>query len=134
MLGPNLGAGYDIGCKFSTTISKTSLGPIAREKNFTSLVGGFHGHAHKRLCQMFFLSSYIKGLGLSDLENCERYFSKSNALAVSVRYATVFHRQQEISTYMAHTDCFETYPNLSEPLFKVIKLSPDKLFDRLVPL
>jgi len=56
----------------------------------------------------------MKGLGLEDLEGCERYFSKSNALANSVRHASTFHRQQSIVQYMRHTDNFETFANLSE--------------------
>lgn len=116
--GSDVGVGYDIGCKFATTVKKSPLGPVASQLNFRSLVGSFHGHAHGRLCQLTHLSTYTKGLGLEDLEGCERFFSKSNALANSVRYATVFHRQQSIVNYMRHTDTFETYSNLSQLLCK----------------
>lgn len=87
----------------------------AADLNFKSLVGAFHGHAHNRCCQLAFLATYVPGMGLEDLEGCERFFSKSNALARSTRYASVFHRRQTISTYLAHTDTFDTYANLSEP-------------------
>jgi hypothetical protein len=53
-------------------------------------------------------------MGLEDLEGCERFFSKSNALARSTRYASIFHRRQTITTYLAHTDVYDTYANLSE--------------------
>jgi len=53
-------------------------------------------------------------MGLEDLEGCERFFSKSNALASSLRYASVFHQQQKIVEFMKHMDAFETYHNLSE--------------------
>ncbi|KAJ6456531.1 hypothetical protein C8R45DRAFT_943716 [Mycena sanguinolenta] len=89
--GMKLGAGYNIGCSF-------------------------HGHAHNRLCQLRFLAINVEGMGLEDLEGCERFFSRSNGLAKSCRYASRFHRQQEITTYAKHFDSFETYANLSKSL------------------
>ena len=110
--GKDLALGYDIGCRFSTTLNNSPLGRQARANNHTSLVGAFHGHAHNRLCQLRFLATYIDGLGLEDLEGCERFFSKSNALAGSTRYASTFHRRQLISEFCRHVDEFETYQNL----------------------
>ncbi|KAF8133486.1 hypothetical protein K438DRAFT_1507353, partial [Mycena galopus ATCC 62051] len=111
--GPHLGGGYDIGCGFEKTIQKSPLKTKAEELNFKPLVGSFHGHAHNRLCQLSFLATYVPGMGLEDLEGCERFFSKSNALARSTRYASIFHRRQTIATYLAHTDIYDTYANLS---------------------
>ncbi|KAG6895725.1 hypothetical protein C0992_013014 [Termitomyces sp. T32_za158] len=113
VFGEDLGGGYDIGCKFKTTVNKSDLGSRAHQLRFQALVGAFHGHAHNRICQLSNLATYVKGMGLEDLEGCERFFSKSNALAPSIRYASVFHRQQRIVEYMAHTDAFETQHNLS---------------------
>jgi hypothetical protein len=112
--GPNIGGGYDIGCGFGKTINKSPLGKKAQTNSFRCLVGSFHGHAHNRLCQLSFLATYVPGMGLEDLEGCERFFSKSNALARSTRYASIFHRRQTITTYLAHTDVYDTYANLSE--------------------
>ncbi|KAJ7852551.1 hypothetical protein B0H13DRAFT_2238171 [Mycena leptocephala] len=109
-----IGFGYDIGCGFSTTIFNSPLGHRALLQNFSCLVGAFHGHAHNRLCQLLFLARYVLGMGLEDLEGCERFFSRSNAMAGSVRYASVFHRLQTLSTYFAHSDTHDTYANLSE--------------------
>ncbi|KAJ6524845.1 hypothetical protein DFH09DRAFT_1250792 [Mycena vulgaris] len=114
--GPDLGGGYDIGCGFETTVQKSPMAGKAEELNFKSLVGAFHGHAHNRRCQLAFLATYVPGMGLEDLEGCEQFFSKLNALARSTRYASVFHRRQTISTYLAHTDVFDTYANL-KPLY-----------------
>ncbi|KAF6742162.1 hypothetical protein DFP72DRAFT_994580 [Ephemerocybe angulata] len=112
--GNDIGCGYDIGCKFSSTLRRSALGARAEKANFTSLVGSFHGHAHNRICQLSNLAAYVKGLGLEDLEGCERFFSKSNALAGSGRYASGFHRKQGIEEYCKHVDAFETSQNLSK--------------------
>jgi hypothetical protein len=53
-------------------------------------------------------------MGLEDLEGCERFFSKSNALAPALRYASAFHRQQKIVEYIKHNDDFEVFANLSK--------------------
>ncbi|KAJ7160682.1 hypothetical protein C8R43DRAFT_1086815 [Mycena crocata] len=113
VFGRDIGMGYDIGCGFETTVKNSPLGEMAKELNYRLLVGAFHGHAHNRLCQLGHLATYVKGLGIEDLKTCERFFSKSNTLSRSVRYASVFHRRQSIRTYLAHTDTFDTYANLS---------------------
>ena len=110
--GSNLAAGYDINCSFAMTLFNSTVGPCALLSNHTSLVGAFHGHAHCRLCQLKNLATYIYGLGLEDLETCERTFSKSNMLAAMTRHASVFHRQQAILMYFAHNDEHEVYSNL----------------------
>ncbi|KAJ7027665.1 hypothetical protein C8F04DRAFT_1266767 [Mycena alexandri] len=116
--GKKLGLGYDVGCHFEETIKKSNLSAKAKENMLKMLVGAFHGHAHNRLCQLKFLATYIHGLGLEDLEGCERFFSKSNEMAKVVRYSSRFHRQQEITGFIKHFDDFETYPNLSKFLCK----------------
>ncbi|KAF8210249.1 hypothetical protein K438DRAFT_1570121 [Mycena galopus ATCC 62051] len=63
-------------------------------------------------CQLKNLSTYVRGMGLEDLEECESFFSKSNALASTTRYATAFHRQQAITSYLKHTDTTDTYQAL----------------------
>ncbi|KAG2058969.1 hypothetical protein BDR06DRAFT_980317 [Suillus hirtellus] len=119
--GKDLGGGYDIGCRFKTTLSRSVLGHHVRELNHTSLVGAFHGHAHQRLCQLNHLATYVDGLGLEDLEGCERTFLKSNALASSVRYASIFHWRQAIANYFQHNNDYEIYANLSTFLYNNYK-------------
>jgi hypothetical protein len=116
VFGMKLGAGYDVGCHFEATVANSGLADEAREKKLKCLVGSFHGHVHSRLYQLRFLATYVEGMGLEDLEGCERFFSRSNGLAKSCWYASQFHRQQEIATYAKHFDSFETYANLSEYL------------------
>jgi hypothetical protein len=111
--GAGIGLGYDIGCRFGATLARSGLGDKVRNLRLKTLVGAFHGHAHNRLCQLSNLTTYVEGLGLEDLEGCERFFSKSNALASSVRYSSTFHRRQHIAKYMKHTDTTETSQNLS---------------------
>ncbi|KAJ7016960.1 hypothetical protein C8F04DRAFT_1215277 [Mycena alexandri] len=109
-----LGLGYDIGCKFAQMVRMHPvLSPLAAGKKFKALVGAFHGHAHNRRCQLSNLTTYVPGVGLEDLEGCEKFFSKSNALAATTRYATVFHRQQAITTYLKHADTADAYQGLS---------------------
>ncbi|KAJ7712023.1 hypothetical protein B0H14DRAFT_3099266 [Mycena olivaceomarginata] len=95
----------------------SELGDKARTNRFKSLVGSFHGHVHNRLCQLLFLATYVEGLGFEDLEGCEGYFSRSNGLAKSVRYASKFHQRQEITTFMKQIDDLEVYTNLSKLLY-----------------
>ncbi|KAG1857938.1 hypothetical protein C8R48DRAFT_748846 [Suillus tomentosus] len=120
--GKDLGGGYNVGCRFKTTLSRSSLGRRAHDLNHTSLVGAFHGHAHRRLCQLNHLTTYIDGLGLEDLEGCEHIFSKSNALAASVCYAT-------IANYFQHNDDFEVYANLTTFLYNNYKQALNVLHD-----
>ncbi|KAF8814644.1 hypothetical protein BYT27DRAFT_7081252 [Phlegmacium glaucopus] len=74
--GPGIGSGYNIGCKFSKTLASSPLGPCANKLHYKSLVGIFHGHTHNRICQLSFLAMYVEGMGLEDLEGCERFFFK----------------------------------------------------------
>jgi len=113
-IGSDLSGRYDISCRFKTTLASSVLGERARSLNYTSLVNAFHGHAHNRLCQLDNLTTYIEGLGLEDLKGCKRAFSKSNALAPSIRYASIFHRRQAIASYFEYNDEMEVYANLSK--------------------
>ncbi|KAJ7727652.1 hypothetical protein DFH07DRAFT_871547 [Mycena maculata] len=105
---------YDIGCKFGKKVKvHPALKELARDKKFRALVGSFHGHGHNRLCGLDNLMTYVEGVGLEAGEICETFFSKSNALAATTRYASRFHRQQAITTYLKHTDTFDTYQGLT---------------------
>lgn len=114
VFGEGLGGSYDIGCKFKTTLARSMIGSHARDLNHYSLVGSFHGHAHGRLCQLDNLATYVDGLGLEDLEGCERAFSKSNSLASAIRYSSVFHHRQAIASYFEHNNDYEVYKKLCE--------------------
>lgn len=116
VFGEDLGIGYDIGCQFASTLRNSPLGELAEALNTEMMVGEFHGHAHNRLCQLSRLGLYQAGRGLEPLEFCETFFSKSNRLAGTTRYATAFHRHQAITEYFRHTDTMETYANLSHLL------------------
>ena len=82
--GAGIGGGYNIGCQFKTTLDCSRLGLHTWAFNYQALVSSFHGHVHNQLCQLSFLTTYVKGMGLEDLEGCEHFFSKSNALAPSL--------------------------------------------------
>ncbi|KAF7300392.1 hypothetical protein HMN09_00922700 [Mycena chlorophos] len=117
-------AGYDIGCKFTKWAHSHPI--LARlindgQHHLSTVVGAFHGCSHGRGCQCRFLPLYRLAAGLEPFESCESWFSKSNALASVIRYATRFHRQQEIAEYCAHADDFDAYPNLSSLLVSKYK-------------
>ncbi|KIK69852.1 hypothetical protein GYMLUDRAFT_150446 [Collybiopsis luxurians FD-317 M1] len=118
---------YDIGCRLEKTISRSPLLGLAQYMGLDAAVGTMHGYAHQRACQLNYLLLYRVGAGLEDGETCERYFSKSNALATAIRHASVFHRHQMISEYAYHMDNFETYGNLSKFLYNNYKQALDTL-------
>lgn len=99
------------------TLANSALGPLARDLNYKSLVDAFHGHAHRRLCQLSHLTTYTEGIGLEDMGGCERAYSRSNSLAGATRYMGIFHRMQAIARHFLDTDHLETYQNLSEFCF-----------------
>ncbi|KAJ7711407.1 hypothetical protein DFH07DRAFT_1021509 [Mycena maculata] len=108
---------YDIGCKYKKLVkAHPLLKELAADKNFRALVGAFHGYGHGCLCGLENFMTYVEGVGLEAGEGCEIFFSKSNALASTTRYASWFHRQQAITTYLKHVDTFETYHGLSSLL------------------
>ncbi|KAF9041243.1 hypothetical protein BJ165DRAFT_1416052 [Panaeolus papilionaceus] len=120
--GSDLAIGYDIGCKFGTTLKNSALGPRAEELRTRFLVGNFHGHAHNRKCQLKNLAAYIDGTGLDPFEGCEPYFSLSNGLAPSTRSSSIFHRRQTINGFVKHTDSEDTYLSLSTILLYLYHL------------
>jgi len=83
--------GYDIGCSFSATIKVSSISKWACKEKLLCCVNAFHGHVHKRICQLSHHPLYLPGLGLEDLETCERIFSASNVVAHLVRHASYYH-------------------------------------------
>jgi hypothetical protein len=98
--GSNLQIGYDIGCKFSSSASRSGLiGDLVKSRNTRFCVGSFHGHAHERGCQLRWHPLYIDGTGLEDFEMLEQVFSQSNAVARCTRHTSRFHRQQLINLY-----------------------------------
>lgn len=120
VFGADLASGYDIGCRFKTTVKFSTLGERAKDLRHAFLVDEFHGFAHNRRCQVNHLTTYCKGLGLENLGNCERAFSKSNSLAARTRHMSVFRRRQAIDAYFSHQDTHEVWLNLSESCFYCI--------------
>ncbi|TFK38315.1 hypothetical protein BDQ12DRAFT_698856 [Crucibulum laeve] len=96
----DIGGSYDIGCKFGTMLSRSDLGQCVQELQYKALIGVFHGHVHNCICQLSHLATYVKGMELENLEGCEWFFSKFNALASSTQYASPFHQQQRIVEYI----------------------------------
>ncbi|KAF9046183.1 hypothetical protein BJ165DRAFT_1345868, partial [Panaeolus papilionaceus] len=119
--GEDLALGYDIGCRFSTTLSRSSIASKVKKNRHYCLVGAFHGHAHNRLCQSKNLATYVEGVGLEGFETCEPHFSETNKMAPSTRHASEFHRLQTFVEFTNHRDRFEKYQNLSTHLLNNYK-------------
>ncbi|KAF7346639.1 hypothetical protein MSAN_01801400 [Mycena sanguinolenta] len=119
-MGPEIGKlilGYDIGCRFYTMVMRhPRVSDLLNDREFQALVGAFHGTAHDRLCQTRNLPKYKDDVGLEGFEECETFFSESNALAARTRYSTAFHRWQAFVTWAEHKDRFQTYAQLSHTL------------------
>lgn len=92
IIGYLLVLGYDIGCSFSSTISRSSLAQRFKELGAFCCVNAFHGYAHSYDCQRKFHPLVIQGMGLEDLEVMERVFSASNTVACLTRHASRYHR------------------------------------------
>ncbi|KAK0477167.1 hypothetical protein EDD18DRAFT_1312804 [Armillaria luteobubalina] len=114
VFGERLGIRYDIGCKFG----------MAKMKGLHVLVGLFHGHAHNHLCQLWNLGTYLKGLGLEDLETLEHFFSKSNALTSGIRYASSF----LCNNYRQALDIIDNYPALHKSMLE-LGITDEKEFE-----
>ncbi|KAF8344671.1 hypothetical protein F5887DRAFT_918042 [Amanita rubescens] len=103
-IGDRIGCAYDIGCTFSKTLGKSSLGLQAATKHLRMMVGAFHGHSHNRGCQLSWHPLYIKGTGLTEGEGCEHIFASSNDIARNTRHGSRFHRQQAIEEHFKFWD------------------------------
>ncbi|KAL7283095.1 hypothetical protein ACG7TL_002520, partial [Trametes sanguinea] len=116
VLGDRLLIGYDIGCAFEGTLSRSSLGPRFFAGGSRMCVNAFHGYSHAYPCQLRYHPNGIVGMGLEDLETLERVFSASNQLAPITRHASAFRRRMLIDTFFQQWDD-EKYQNLGEMLY-----------------
>ena len=106
---------YDIGCSHSATVRASSISDKARIHRLLLLVNTFHGHAHNRACQLQNHPMYLPGLGIEDLETCERIFAASNSVAPLIRHASYFHWLQFLDLHFDQWDK-DKYLELSKSL------------------
>lgn len=114
--GDDQAIGCDIACSFVKTINTSSLSSTAQHHRLQMALNAFHGHAHGRICQLGFLPLYRKGLGLEDMETCERIFSASNAVGRLIRHGSYFHYLQYIDLHFQQWD-EDKYCELSKCFF-----------------
>src|SRR5260370_19319125 len=86
--GNNILFAYDIGCTFSATLSKSSIGDMAKNTNLKCCTCSFHGAAHNRLCQLDFLISFQKGAGIEDRKSNQSMYFEINSLASTNQHAS----------------------------------------------
>ncbi|KAG1884158.1 hypothetical protein F4604DRAFT_1920002 [Suillus subluteus] len=118
--GSNGATGYDIGCSYGKTVAASSISTKAGANRHRFLVNSFHGHAHNRQCQIQHHPLYQKGLGIEDLETCERIFSASNAVAPVIHHASYFHWLQFIELHFDQWD-LDKYSELSKFIYNNYK-------------
>ncbi|KAG0692671.1 hypothetical protein DFH29DRAFT_882163 [Suillus ampliporus] len=126
--GPNGVTGYDIGCSFSKTAAASSIADKVKTLNHRFVVNSFHRHAHNRRCQLQYHTLYQEGLGIEDLETCERVFSGSNAVAPLICHASYFHWLQFIDLQFDQWDQ-DRYQELSQFLYNNYKQALDIIND-----
>jgi hypothetical protein len=103
-LGDRLLIGYDIGCSFASTVSKSPLADDFLSKGYRLCTDVFHGFAHNYACQLKNHPYGIQGAGMEDLGGMERIFSASNILARTTRYASPYMRHLLIEIYFSQWD------------------------------
>ncbi|KAI0039816.1 hypothetical protein FA95DRAFT_1503682 [Auriscalpium vulgare] len=111
--GADQGVGYDIGCSMDSTVRSTSLSERAAAQRLQLLVNAFHGYAHNRACQLKFHPLYRFGIGIEDLETCERIFSWLNIVARNIRHASLYHWRLFLHICLKQWD-EDRYANLSK--------------------
>ena len=89
--GNDQAIGHDIACSSRKTIANSSIGGKAAESRLQVVVNAFHGFSHNRRCQLQNHPLYLDGIGIEDLETCERIFASSNSAAALIRHASHFH-------------------------------------------
>jgi hypothetical protein len=119
VFGCNQAVGSDIACSFRSTIATSSIGRKAISNNLRLMVNAFHGHAHNRLCQLENHPLYNLGIGLEDLEVCERIFASSNTVARLIRHSSHFHWLQYIDLHFNQWDQ-DKYLEISKPDYHII--------------
>ncbi|KAG1884097.1 hypothetical protein F4604DRAFT_1919926 [Suillus subluteus] len=114
--GADQAIGHDIACSSRKTIATSSIGAKAADLNLQVVVNAFHGFSHDRRCQLQNHPLYLNGLGLEDLETCERIFASSNSAAVLIRHASYFHWMQFLDLHFDQWD-MDRYLDLSKFLY-----------------
>ncbi|KAG1726654.1 hypothetical protein EDB19DRAFT_1643359, partial [Suillus lakei] len=102
--GNDQAIGHDIACSSRKTIAASSIGCKAEEVRLQLVVNAFHGFSHNRHCQLENHPLYLAGLGIEDLETCERIFASSNSTASLIRHTSHFHWVQFLDLHFEKWD------------------------------
>ncbi|KAI7854096.1 hypothetical protein BDC45DRAFT_140724 [Circinella umbellata] len=88
--GNNIAILYDVACKMGKGLKHTpQLSDLA---NVPRAIGAFHVYGHDAPCQVAFNPKVVKGIGLVDGEDCERYWSVCSPFVTATRYMTEYNR------------------------------------------
>ncbi|KIM19515.1 hypothetical protein M408DRAFT_31155 [Serendipita vermifera MAFF 305830] len=92
---------YDIACQYSKQFfSRIDRSPLLRQPNarLTFLVPKFHLPAHKEECRFQYSFNYAKGVGRTDGEAIERFWSPHNRLSGSTSKMTPNYRMDTLNS------------------------------------
>jgi hypothetical protein len=94
--GGSQAVGYDLGCLLEAVCRNSCLAKDVLDNDVMFYVDGFHGSAHKRVCQVKWTGLYApeSAVGNEDFAGCERFFSQLDRIASSVRYASRYRYKQ----------------------------------------
>ncbi|KAG8717226.1 hypothetical protein FRC09_014581 [Ceratobasidium sp. 395] len=129
--GKKILIGYDIACQHCGTAHNHPLTcDLVRENETAYANGAFHGYAHERPCQLLWHPLWRDGAGMEDFEECERFFSHSNAVARCTQHGSKYNRRQQIHQHMESSDK-ECLANMGRFLFKKFKSAVAQLDESL---
>ncbi|EJU03916.1 hypothetical protein DACRYDRAFT_49530, partial [Dacryopinax primogenitus] len=96
--------GYNIGCKHSKTMARSSLGARAESLRVQFFVGAFHGYAHNCRCQLGFHPQFLATTGLKDFETNKQISLKQNLTIHLFQHGSAYHRHMCLHFFWSRWD------------------------------
>ncbi|EJU05631.1 hypothetical protein DACRYDRAFT_46829 [Dacryopinax primogenitus] len=105
--GQGLALGYDIGCKHSITVSRSSLRHQAKALGLQLYVSAFHSYVHNQKCQLSFHPRFLTTARLEDFKMNERLFSKQNLTTHLYHHDSTYHWHMTLNAFWSrwNDDC-----------------------------
>jgi hypothetical protein len=98
-----IGLLYDVGCHLHRSCEKFDFLSDYRDRIIFG-ISVFHAYGHQWACQIIYYPRKCKGFGLSDGEECERFWSSIKPLIPSLRVSGYFNRIYTLDAKVRHLD------------------------------